>query len=71
MRKQYYEVLIKPLSGSKQSTKELAFGIFNQDQTLAIMRAVDASYTKEDLILDTVKCAGIYDEKEDYCEQSS
>ena len=35
------------------------------------MRVVDASYTKEDLILDTVKCAGIYDEKEDYCEQSS
>ena len=67
MRKQYYEVLIKPLN----SSKELAFGIFNQDQTLAIMRAVDASYTKEDLILDTVKCAGIYDEKEDYCEQSS
>ena len=67
MRKQYYEVLIKPLN----SSKELAFGIFNQDQTLAIMRAVDASYTKEDLILDTVKCAGIYYEKEDYCEQSS
>ena len=67
MRKQYYEVLIKPLN----SSKELAFGIFNQDQTLAIMRAVDASYTKEDLILDTVKCAGVYDEKEDYCEQSS
>ena len=67
MRKQYYEVLIKPLN----SSKELAFGIFNQDQTLAIMRVVDASYTKEDLILDTVKCAGIYDEKEDYCEQSS
>ena len=67
MRKQYYEVLIKPLN----SSKELAFGIFNQDQTLAIMRVVDASYTKEDLILDTVKCAGIYYEKEDYCEQSS
>ena len=67
MRKQYYEVLIKPLN----SSKELAFGIFNQDQTLAIMSVVDASYTKEDLILDTVKCAGIYDEKEDYCEQSS
>ena len=67
MRKQNYEVLIKPLN----SSKELAFGIFHQDQTLAIMNAVDASYTKEDLILDTVKCAGIYDEKEDYCEQSS
>ena len=49
MTKRYYNVLIKPEIPT-HNTRALAFGMFDEDDTLAMMQAVDSGYTKERLI---------------------
>ena len=64
MTKRYYNVLIKP-DIPTHNTRALAFGMFDEDETLAMMRAVDASYTKERLIKSTIKLEKEVEENSD------
>ena len=54
MTKRYYNVLIKPEIPT-HNTRALAFGMFDEDDTLAMMQAVAPGYTKERLIKSTIK----------------
>jgi hypothetical protein len=66
MTKRYYNILIKPeIPTTFHCTKALAFGVFDEDETLAMMRAVDASYTKERLIKSTIKLEKEVEENSD------